>query len=181
MALPGSGPITAAMINTELMRYPTSTLSLNSSAARTLAGKPSGVIKMSDFYNKTNYWASFSPYWQSGICAGSAGHHYAVTLNRNGTYSVDGIRYDPGPFNIARSGTWHSLGDFNGQVRAEVYDTAAGYATFVQGAYTPLGSTKLVDIYAAPQIAKLQLRIYLLDSFGTEHSSNTDLFIRGSV
>lgn len=181
MALPGSGPITAAMINTELMRAPNSYLSLNSSAARTLAGKPSGVIKMSDFYNKTNYWASFSPSYHAGLCVGSAGHHYSVTLNRNGTYSIDGIRYDPGPFTIARSGTWHSMGDFNGYVRAEVYDSASGYATFVQSAFTSLGSTKVVDIYAAPQIARLQLRIYLQDTFGKVHQPNNDLIIQGAA
>ena len=52
MALPSSGTITMDMIRTELKQ--TGTISLGSTECRQLAGKPSGAIKMSDFYGKSN-------------------------------------------------------------------------------------------------------------------------------
>jgi len=54
MALPSSGTITAAMINVELGRASTATMSMNGAAERTLAGKPSGTISFSNFHGKTN-------------------------------------------------------------------------------------------------------------------------------
>jgi len=54
MALQNSGPISFNNINVELNFTGTAQLSLGSAAARTLAGVPSGQIRMSDFYGKSN-------------------------------------------------------------------------------------------------------------------------------
>ena len=55
MPLPSSGPISIANINTELGRASTATSSLNETLLRSLAGRPSGTISLSDFYGKTRY------------------------------------------------------------------------------------------------------------------------------
>lgn len=61
MALPSSGTITMGMIRTELKK--TGAISLGSTECRKLAGKPSGAIKMSDFYGKSNgYYIKFVPW-----------------------------------------------------------------------------------------------------------------------
>lgn len=52
MALPSGGTITMDMIRTELKK--TGAISLGSTECRQLAGKPSGAIKMSDFYGKSS-------------------------------------------------------------------------------------------------------------------------------
>lgn len=52
MSLPSSGTITMGMIRDELKK--TGAISLGSNECRQLAGKPSGTIKMSDFYGKSN-------------------------------------------------------------------------------------------------------------------------------
>lgn len=54
MALPSSGIITAAMINTELGRAANAPFNLNDAAVRALAAKPSGAISFSDFYGKAS-------------------------------------------------------------------------------------------------------------------------------
>lgn len=53
MTLPASGLITMNMINVELGRAGTAPINLNEAACRTLAGVPSGIIRMSDFYGKS--------------------------------------------------------------------------------------------------------------------------------
>lgn len=59
MTLPASGLITMAQINTELGRASNANSNLNETALRTLAGKSSGVISLSDFYGKSNAPAGF--------------------------------------------------------------------------------------------------------------------------
>lgn len=54
MALPGTGLITAAMINIELKRAQTAAFSLDDPAVRALAGRLSGAISFSDFYGKSS-------------------------------------------------------------------------------------------------------------------------------
>jgi hypothetical protein len=59
MALQSSGAISANNINVELGYSGTATITLNDTAARTLAGISSGAIAFSDFYGKsfgTDYW-----------------------------------------------------------------------------------------------------------------------------
>ncbi len=54
MTLPASGAISLSQVNTELGLASTTTISLNNSNVRTLFGKPSGTISMSDGYGKSN-------------------------------------------------------------------------------------------------------------------------------
>ena len=54
MTLPASGAISLSQVNTELGIASTTAISLNQTNVRTLFGKPSGVISMSDGYGKSN-------------------------------------------------------------------------------------------------------------------------------
>lgn len=56
MALPTSGAISLANVNTELGVASNTTRSLNDAAVRSLFGKASGVISMSDGYGKSSLW-----------------------------------------------------------------------------------------------------------------------------
>ena len=59
MTLVASGnPISMSQVNTELGLTSTASISLNDTDPRTLAGKASGTISMSDFYSKTWHHAS---------------------------------------------------------------------------------------------------------------------------
>jgi hypothetical protein len=58
MALPSSGAISFANINTELGVASTTTRALNDAAARTLAGVASGAISMANFYGKSNAFSA---------------------------------------------------------------------------------------------------------------------------
>jgi hypothetical protein len=55
MTLQNSGAISLNNVNVELGRSGTATINMNETAVRTLAGKASGAISMSDFYGKSNF------------------------------------------------------------------------------------------------------------------------------
>ena len=57
MALPSSGAISLSQVNTEIGASSTAQISLNDSAVRSLFGKASGAIAMSDGYGKANAFA----------------------------------------------------------------------------------------------------------------------------
>lgn len=72
MTLQASGLISLSQVNTELGNSSTAPISLNNLAVRTLAGKASGTISMSDLYGKTNGPAEFTinvNQNSGGICA----------------------------------------------------------------------------------------------------------------
>lgn len=62
MTLPTQYAISLSDVNVELKKAASAAISMNDTNARTLAGKPAGIISMSDFYGKSNgVNASFSP------------------------------------------------------------------------------------------------------------------------
>jgi len=69
MTLQSSGAISLANVNVELGLGSTTTISLNQTSVRTLAGKASGTISMSDLYGKSAS-GTFSP--NGGTTAGTA-------------------------------------------------------------------------------------------------------------
>lgn len=73
MTLPASGAISLAQVAVELGRASNAAITLNETAVRTLAGKPSGAISLSDLYGKSNYkiglvsTPGFNDYGSSGM------------------------------------------------------------------------------------------------------------------
>lgn len=63
MTLQASGAISLSNINTELQRSSTALLSLNDADARALAKVPSGIISLSNFYDKTWLTADDAATW----------------------------------------------------------------------------------------------------------------------
>ncbi len=60
MPLPSSGPISMSQVNVELGLAATTPISLNQTNVRTLFGRPSGTISMSDDYGKSNALYDFT-------------------------------------------------------------------------------------------------------------------------
>lgn len=75
MALPNNTTISLSQVNTELGYGSTSTISLNDGAVRTLFGKSSGTISMSDGWGKSNY-VSIPVYFPAGNIGGDNGTSY---------------------------------------------------------------------------------------------------------
>jgi hypothetical protein len=84
MPLPLSGAISIGVINTELGRESTATSSLDETALRSLANKPSGTISLSDFYGKA--LASFVT--ASGGSITTDGDFRIHTFTSTGTFTV---------------------------------------------------------------------------------------------
>jgi hypothetical protein len=98
MALPTSGQITAAMINLELKRAATAPFSLNDTAVRALAKKPSGPISFQDFYGKS---ASTDVYFNATT--------YADRTNVDGYPGADYVYAYPPANSLDHGGTMDYL------------------------------------------------------------------------
>lgn len=86
MALPSSGPITMAQVAAEI-GISASGLSLDDSRVRTLAGRPSGSISMSDLLGKAWAYANFLGISTSGRA--SAYYNIWGTIHLN----IDGVNF----------------------------------------------------------------------------------------
>ena len=83
MTLPLSGPMSANMINVELGRAGTAPFDINGTPERTLAQVPTGIIKFSDFYGKSNA-PPVNPLY--GFTNGT--NIYSFTVNQSGNSAV---------------------------------------------------------------------------------------------
>lgn len=89
MTLPTSGTITMAMVKTELSI--TGALTLTDSRVRTLFGKPSGVIKLTDGYGKGNDYRPISVSNSGNVAPSNPSYAYDTPATSN---SVDTSTYE---------------------------------------------------------------------------------------
>lgn len=143
MTLPTSGIITFADINIELGKSATDSISLNDSDVRSLAGVPSGTIRMSDFYGKSAaapLSASIDPDFVSGNCNGNSctattGAATVTVIGGNSPYSYQWERVSGDVFNINSinnaTTTFNRIGTdqfFMGTYRCRVTDSNSNVA-----------------------------------------------------
>jgi len=101
MALPSTGPISLANVNVEIGLSSTTTISLNQTGVRTVAGVASGTISMSNLRGKSNI---FSP--SGGGTAGTAVALYA--FGEGGTVTVTISCTISASWTYTRTGTFGS-------------------------------------------------------------------------
>lgn len=82
----GNTPISFQDINVELKKSPTAAISLNDSACRLLAAKPTGAISFYDFYGKF-YRAVYRPTTFNGVAGANAAAYDGGTIT--GSYNVE--------------------------------------------------------------------------------------------
>lgn len=100
MALPASGTITMAQVNTELGQGSTTSINLNQASVRSLFAVPSGTIAMSNGYGKSSAsYTTLNPADKSANVTLSNGN---LTATFSGTGSVRGISVAPASNNVWR-------------------------------------------------------------------------------
>ena len=106
MTLPSNTQIALSQVNTELGKSSTAQITMNDSDARSLAGRPSGQIAMSDFWGKSS---GYKFYYYMLYVAGERGasnatRSYLVSQNPSG-FIINGAQvYD-------FSGSWTYSGN----------------------------------------------------------------------
>lgn len=151
MTLPASGSISLSQVNVELSRSATASINMNESAVRTLFGKPSGTISMSDGRGKSNavlktvFFTSGTGSWTvpagfqslvsiEGIGAGTlAGGAYAKTTSVTGIAVGSVIYYSVGyidSMGYDTLNTWARIG-------TNAQPTASSQGIFAQNAGGP--------------------------------------------
>ena len=155
MALQSSGVISLANINTELGYSSTSVITMNDSSVRTLAGKASGAIALTDFYGK------------------SAAATYTCTFTSdNQGWSSD----QPGGRTREPGGTWSSTGGHNdaGCVLMNSYGTIDGKENPIAGwtnfyryypYYTALSTGQTIIFWVKIQVVSGAFGSYYFDLY----------------
>lgn len=93
MALPTTGPITAALINAELGKAANAPFSLGAADARALAGKPSGQIAYSDFRGKSKSAKLTIGKYISPVLQGNYSHYYGYATTTNAYPTTTPLRF----------------------------------------------------------------------------------------
>lgn len=145
MGLQNSGPIKLSEVNIELGQSSNATFSMNSAASRGLAGKSSGIIKMSDYYGKSTF--SYTRV---------AGPSLQVSTY-SAPYRKMWYQYDLGTSNQPRTVVWMGTyfgGDFNTREFVDAGST---------GLYSPAPTSFAKRIHYAANIADEGLWIMVLE------------------
>lgn len=117
--LPDSGAISANAINLELKRSGTAAFSMNGSAERKLAGKPSGAISFHDFHGKSGETVIYEGVMNTEAW-GPIGAEFGYKLEDGG--SISPTKTKDGKYTV--TGIWASaIGD------ATVFRLAGGTST----------------------------------------------------
>ena len=141
MALQGSGAISIQQIATELGL--SGSLSLGDSRARSLAGKASGTISMSDFYGKSNGPTVTIQITQNGsepVGTGRRRDYFTATINWTGSVTPSSYSWSWGGYSAALASPTSRTCRFTGQsyspLAANGYDDSNPFCNVVIGGVT---------------------------------------------
>jgi len=124
MTLPTTGPISFSQINAELGRPANSPINMNDPAVRQLAGKPTGVIRMSDLRGKSYGATLVAGYY--ALSMGQSIIGYSQPYSTGSLSPIPGISVQPREFkNQAGAGSLV----FGANVVAEM----TGKSVFING------------------------------------------------
>jgi hypothetical protein len=154
MTLPSSGKISIGDINEELGRARTTKAALGDADLRALAGVPSGLIKLLDFYGKS--FITLEPNHNFGAISSiqlglSGAPNTAITFNSTGSISVTADSVD-NPLSNWANPAGSGVGD-NYEIRAT---KTGGNATPADlGTWLALTSNRSWSVSAPPQAGQI--------------------------
>lgn len=148
MALPLSGAISLAQVNTELGIASTTPISLNNANVRTLAAVPSGSLGMNRLYGKSNK-KPVSIFWQ----ASTGDFPCSFIVYKNGTVIYNEIIYYlySGTFSVMTGDTISFAVSNGANARLQqpyVYAFTTGAAAVMLDSYAATGLILTIDLAA---------------------------------